>query len=341
MASIKECREMVRGIMASDAPLTPMLWGVPGIGKTSSVEQAAKELGVPCKAVIAHLYQPIDVLGLPFIVDGRCAYAPPTVFPDVERDGPAGVFFIDELPNCVPAMQSAWGVIILERSTKHYKFPPGWRIVCAGNNETDRAGSARLITSLENRLLHITVHPAKEEFLNHAIARGFHPAVTSFLEERTDALIKFDASSPDRAFPSPRSWERVSDILKLTVPAGPQGEMVKGAIGQGMAVEFEAFRRIFSELPRLADVLSGAADMSKVTRMDILRATIYSVLAHVGEKHEATRFEQAARLALRLPNEWSILLTRRLYELSPNGLMTTPAWTELSPRFLPYVAATK
>lgn len=322
-------RSMLDGSHDPSGPLTLMLWGAPGIGKTSLVGQAAKEAGVGFKSVISHLYQPVDVLGLPYIVDGRCEYAPPSAFPEASRDGERGVFFLDELPNCVPAMQSAWGIVVLERSTKHYKFPPGWLIVCAGNRESDRAGASRLVSALENRLCHLQVEPSRDEFLNYAIARQLHPTVPAFLQERADMLLKFDAKSTDRAFPSPRSWERVSDVMKLNVGEAARVEMLKGCVGTGTAVEFAAYCRVFEELPRLEDVLKGNVDLRSITRPDLLRAIVYSVLAWVSEKKKE-RINAGSAVAMRLSDEWAMLLVTRLYELDRAEFVRTEAWPALS-----------
>ncbi len=342
MATVKECKEMIRSVTtgAANTPLTIMLWGSPGIGKTSLVHQVAKDLGVGFKSVVAHLYQPVDVLGLPYINEGKCEYAPPSVFPDAERDGEHGIFFIDELPNCVPAMQSAWGIVVLERSTKHYKFPPGWVIVCAGNRETDRAGASRLISALENRLLHINVEANTEEFLNYSVARGLHPSIPAFLQERPDMLVKFDTKGADRAFPSPRSWERASEIMQLSLTETSKTEMLKGAIGSGSAVEFQAFSRVFGELPKLADVLSGKVDLSAIKRPDIMRAIIYSVLSYAGQTKEPARISAVATVATQLPDEWAMLLTLRLWELVPGQLRETPAWKGLQTKFHKYLLGT-
>jgi MoxR-like ATPase len=337
MASIREAKEMVAAVLTTEAPLTTMFWGAPGIGKTALVAQAAAEAGVGFKGVIAHLYQPVDVLGLPYVVDGKCDYAPPTVFPDAERDGPRGVFFLDELPNCVPAMQSAWGIVVLERSTKHYKFPPGWVIACAGNRETDRAGASRLISALENRLLHVHVDPSSEEFLRFAVPRGISPVVMSFLDERPDMLLCFDPKSPERAFPSPRAWERASDVLKLKLAPSPKLELLKGAIGTGAAVEFDAFVKMFAELPKLVDVLAGRVDLRAIARPDVLRAVVYSILAWLNDEQTPERFATAARVTDRLGEEWSVLLVRRMYDLSPSQMLATPSWRGLSERFYKYL----
>lgn len=337
MATVRECKEILRAALSTRAPLSPMLWGAPGIGKTSLVQQAAAELGVGFKSVIAHLYQPVDVLGLPYVHEGRCEYAPPSVFPDHTRDGERGLFFLDELPNCVPAMQSAWGIVVLERGTRTYQFPPGWTIVCAGNREGDRAGASRLVSALENRLVHLSVEPSSEEFLSFAVTRGLHPSVPAFVQERPDMLLRFDPRSPERAFPSPRSWERVSDVMKLSLSEAARGELLKGTIGSGAAVEFLAFLRVFSELPRLADVLSGAVDLRNSNRPDILRAVVFSVLAWASEVRGAERMNTAAGVSARLPDEWAMLLITRLYDLDGNTLLKTPAWKALPQRLVKFL----
>jgi MoxR-like ATPase len=336
MATIKECKAMVAAAVGSDKTLALMLWGPPGIGKTSAVAQAAVELGVGFRSVVAHLYTPVDVLGLPYIADGVCRYAPPSVFP-APRDGERGVFFVDELPNCVPAMQSAWGIVVLERGTREYRFPPGWAIVCAGNREADRAGASRLISALENRLLHLDVEPTSDEFLAYAVARGLHPSVPAFLEERKDMLVRFDPRSAERAFPSPRSWERASDVLKLGLPEAAARELLKGAVGAGAAVEFDAYARVFAELPRLASVLDGTADLAGVVRPDVMRAVVYSVLAWAGERPDAERVGRAAAVAGRLRDEWAMLLVTRLWELAPTVLLAAREWKPLAERFAKYL----
>ena len=150
-------------------------------------------------------------------------------------------------------------------------------------------------------------------------------------------LLRFDPKSPERAFPSPRAWERASDIMKLTLAEGPMGEMLKGAIGPGASVEFVAFTRVFHELPRLADVLSGAADLSVIRRPDVMRAVVYSVLAWVGENTKVDRVEQAAGVASRISDEWAMLLVTRLWELAPNLLREAKSWQQLTARFYKYL----
>lgn len=337
MTSVQTAKTMIAATQRSAPHLTVMLWGSPGIGKTSLVGQVAKEMGIGFKSVIAHLYQPVDVLGLPYIIKNRCEYAPPSVFPDVERDGAEGIFFLDELPNCVPAMQSAWGIVVLERSTKHYRFPPGWTIVCAGNRETDRAGSSRLVSALENRLIHVNVEPSMEEFLAHSVSTLMHPSVSAFLEQRPDMLSKFDPKSPERAFPSPRSWHRVSDVMKLNLDEGARHEMVKGAVGGGTAVEFASFSAVFRELPKLQDILDLKVKLSTITKPDVLRAAVYSVLSWTAETPDQKRFDTASQVAAKAADEWGVLLFRRLYELSSTKLMESSGWKELSSRFLKYI----
>lgn len=339
MASLQAVKTIIRALLARPTSLGLMLWGPPGIGKTSIVSEAAREAGVGIKSVIAHLYQPVDVLGLPYLVKGRCEYAPPAVFPDPKRDGERGIFFIDELPGCVPAMQSAWGIIILERSTRHFTFPSGWQVICAGNRETDRAGASRLISALESRLLHIEVEPSTDEFLQYGLSRRLHPAVLAFLEERRDLLLAFDPRSRERSFPCPRAWERVSEALSLSLPDEITREMVRGLVGSGAATEFLAFLRVHRELPTLAEVLSGEVELTRwEKRPDVLRAVLYSVLHYVSESTEEARFAEAARVALNTPDEWAVLLLKRLYQLDPAKLLGTPSWPQLAARFGKYLA---
>lgn len=51
------------------------LWGAPGIGKSQVVQQTAAGLGLACQDVRAVLLDPVDLRGLPTVVDGRSRWA--------------------------------------------------------------------------------------------------------------------------------------------------------------------------------------------------------------------------------------------------------------------------
>jgi hypothetical protein len=129
--------------------------------------------------------------------------------------------------------------------------------------------------------------------------------------------------------------------MKLPLVDAARAEMLKGAVGTGAAVEFNAFTRVFHDLPRLADVLSGAADLSKIQRPDVMRAVVYSVLAWAGENANKDRYDPAAAVATRIPDEWGVLLVRRLYDLSPNLMMGASSWRQLCDRYGKYLGQSR
>ena len=82
--------------------LNTMVWGGPGIGKSEIVQQVADELGVSLVDFRANLFDPVDVRGVPHIMQVKetgkryTRWAVPDVFPIAERDGENGIVFIDE-----------------------------------------------------------------------------------------------------------------------------------------------------------------------------------------------------------------------------------------------------
>jgi hypothetical protein len=256
-------------------------------------------------------------------------------------------------------MQSAWGIIILERSTKHYKFPPGWFMVCAGNNATDRAGSSRLISAVENRVTHYNVVPELEEFFSYAFAREFNPTILGFLKKFPDFLLKFDPKSPERGFPSPRSWELASDIMKM-MPFDPARideeadepasvtrarsnlrDTLSGAIGSGTATEFMAYLKMWKDMPDLEEILSGRADLKPLeNRVDLMRAVVMSVMSWAGGEPNAQRIETALAVANRMnalkSREYPVFLVQKLWELAPMKVLSAPSWKPLAAEYQKY-----
>ena len=187
-------------------------------------------------------------------------------------------------------------------------------------------------------MIHIDVTPNADEFLTYGLAQRFHPLVLSFLEERRDLLMKFDPRSAEKAFPSPRSWERASEVLSLSLPEEISNEMIRGAIGIGAGTEFLAFLKVRRELPTMQDVLKGVVKLSAFAkRPDIIRAAIYSTLSYAAESKSVERYEEAIQVALGAPDEWAVVLLKRLQQLDPAKLLQTKSWREIVPKYGKYL----
>ena len=91
------------------------------------------------------------------------------------------------------------------------------------------------------------------------------PEVLFFIELEPDLLHDFDPQSREHAFPSPRSWEFASNIVKNRNGLDPEVEraLFRGTVGEAAAVQFTAFLKVWRELPHPRAVIAdpGNADI--------------------------------------------------------------------------------
>src|SRR6266496_5340552 len=96
------------------------IWGPPGIGKSSLVQQFAAQVGLPCVSLLGSQLAPEDLIGVPQILpNGRSRFCPPTL---IARDEPY-VLFLDELNASSPEVQKAFYSLIHERRVGEYCLP--------------------------------------------------------------------------------------------------------------------------------------------------------------------------------------------------------------------------
>jgi len=142
-----------------------LIWGAPGIGKTSVVKSfGTKTMGVPVIEVILSLMEPTDVAGLPgaeadkkYSDVKRSVNFLPMIWPldngDIETTdengkktiipGKGGIIFLDEINRAHPAVQAAMLKVVLDReiASANYKIPSKWLILAAANRPEDEPGS--------------------------------------------------------------------------------------------------------------------------------------------------------------------------------------------------------
>lgn len=243
-----ELESYLAHLVTSDLKLAVMLWGAPGVGKSSIVAQVAASHNLEFIDVRLSQLAPTDLRGLPVAEGGVAKWFAPEFLP---RSG-CGVLFMDEINMAAPTMQGIAQQLILDRKVGSYTLPHGWFVWAAGNRREDRASVFEMPAPLANRFLHLEVSADFESFKRYAYRCDLSERVIAFLSFRPNLLHALDTKNP--AWPSPRSWEMASRLLAANLEVAP-------AVGDGAAAEFAAFEKVYAGLPDLEPILSG--DLSR------------------------------------------------------------------------------
>lgn len=260
----RDVRTLLIRCMAVGRPA--MVWGPPGIGKSELIAEIGQEQGRPVIDMRLLLLEPTDLKGIPYYdaESKTMKWAPPSDLP--AENGPLAnaILFLDEIVSAPPSVQAAAYQLILNRRVGEYQLPDGVSMICAGNRDSDKGVTYRMPSPLANRLVHIEMASNFEDWQKWAIGAKIHPDVVGFLSHHKQKLFNFDPKSPDKAFATPRSWVFVSQLLDDNLPESMNTALVAGTVGEGLATEFAAHRRLSSKMPRSEDILTG-----KVTDLPI------------------------------------------------------------------------
>jgi hypothetical protein len=223
-----------------------MIWGAPGIGKSSIVAQTAAAHKMEMIDLRLSQLAPTDLRGLPVAdhENGISRWYPPEFLPRTGK----GILFLDELNLAPPAMQGMAQQLILDRKVGSYEVPEGWFVWAAGNRKEDRAAVFDMPAPLANRFIHLTVEAHFDSFKFYALENGIHEHILAFLSFRPTLLHKIDPQQP--AWPSPRSWMIASRLYRT-------GLDIAHVVGLGTAAEFTAFLKLYSQLPDVEEILHG------------------------------------------------------------------------------------
>jgi hypothetical protein len=239
------------------------LWGQPGLGKSDLVAGIAKEMNALLIDVRLPLWEPTDIKGIPYYNANlnTMTWAPPSELPSEELASkyPSVVLFLDELNGASPSVQAAAYQLILNRRVGTYNLPSNVVIVAAGNRESDKGVSYRMPKPLANRFIHYEIRVDFNDWQSWAIDNSIHPDVVGYLTFAKNDLNSFDPASSERSFATPRSWSFVSELLNDCVGFSPEEvtDMVSGAVGEGIALKFNAHRAVSSQLPNPTLILKG------------------------------------------------------------------------------------
>lgn len=298
-----------------DSGVPLFIWGAPGGGKTSLVESVAAERGLELRTVRLAQLDPVDVRGIPSVADGCTRWNAPDWLPTTG----GGILFLDEFPQGAPSVQNAFGQLLPGAGgggrLGDYVLPPEWRIIAAGNGENDRCATNRLPGHIKLRFSHVSLDTDLDDWCKWALSHGVHVPVVAFCRFRPALLHAYNAQSTERAFPSPRTWEYASRILKANPPAEIEYELLSGTVGEGAAAELVAFLRIYRSLPSPDAVLLDPAGAPVPEDP----ATLYALTGALSRKASDATIDRLCAYADRLPAEFSVLLVRDCIQSCPSA----------------------
>jgi hypothetical protein len=130
-------------------------------------------------------------------------------------------------------------------------------------------------TPLANRFLHQEMKVDFASWQDWAVTHNIHKDVIGFLGSHKQDLHDFDPKSASRAFPTPRSWFFVSELLSDDdTDEDTLTNLIAGTIGEGLALKFNGHRKIAGKMPKAEDILAG-----KVTTLDVKEVSaMYSLV---------------------------------------------------------------
>jgi MoxR-like ATPase len=236
--------ELLTVFVAHEVRHAVMIWGPPGVGKSSIVVRIAQDNELQFVDVRLSQLAPTDLRGLPVPADGVSRWFPPEFLPTDGR----GILFLDELNMAPPTMQGVAQQLILDRKVGSYVLPDGWLVWAAGNRKEDRASVHDMPAPLANRFLHLDVGADLDSFRRYAAVRKLDERIPAFLAFRPQLLHALDTRRP--AWPSPRSWEMANTLLAAGADIAP-------AVGDAAAAEFTAFCDVYGKLPGLENILTA------------------------------------------------------------------------------------
>ena len=320
---------------------TVMLWGQPGIGKSDGVRGLAEKLQETTKKeVIVHdvrllLFNPVDLRGIP-VADANKEFAKwlrPQIFNMDASDDVINLLFLDEVTAAPPTVQASAYQLTLDRKVGEHKLPDNCIIMCAGNRVQDKGVAYKMPTPLANRMTHFEIHCEIDDWKDWAIPNGIHPLVLGFLNFRNTLLNKFDASSDDSAFPTPRSWAFVSKYLHIYKDIDSAYPMVAGSIGEGTAVEFKSFSKTYGNLPNIDDILNGKDVKIDASKPDIVCA-LSSALVSRASKATDVQLQNIMQFIMNsgMSKEFSVLTVKDLLRVDDVKirLISLPEWMKWS-----------
>ncbi len=202
------------------------IWGAPGVGKTSILNQIAKDLDIKVQDWYLSQVDRLDIRGLSKIVNiatdekdkknpkyERTVSRFPAILPRTNcENNKGGILFFDELNRANHLVLSAAAALFLDgKIGDDYILPSNWIVVAAGNRYEEIGSSyiTKIEASMSNRFTHVNFVPTLNEWISWSMTKDYmNPQIIEFLQYYPKYFHRLNKSEEmmGSQFPTPRSW---------------------------------------------------------------------------------------------------------------------------------------
>ena len=244
----RDLREMLDVLAAMENPPALMVYGAPGIGKTSILLDFSDPQKYDLRVKHLSRMDATDWSGIPKQGENQkfTEFLPISIFKPAEA-GKRIVLFFDELNTATPQVLNAALDVILEKKGEgeNAKLPQNTIILAAGNlGEEDGTMVEKLSSAVKTRMIQVRMKAEPKQWVEWAKSKSLHPSVIRFIEQNPRYLLDLAGFREELdQIATPRGWERVSHLVTLLEKKNSAllAQMVKGTVGKKVGKQFLAF----------------------------------------------------------------------------------------------------
>lgn len=210
--TVDEARLLSKKIM--EAGEVPLLVGHFGVGKTDVARQIAKETNRKLVTLILSQMEPGDLIGLPSRQNEQTVFLRPDWWPE---DGNV-IILLDEINRAHRSIRNAIMQLVIDKRIHNHVLPEGTWIMATMNPPDEEYDQADLITdpAFISRFFIIDISPSIEEWRSWAQQNNVDRNIIEFIGKFPEFLYTHSPMSLRVELrPSPRSWYKLSNVLKL------------------------------------------------------------------------------------------------------------------------------
>lgn len=307
-----------------------MLWGAPGVGKSQSVRQIAKNIEKETKKKVnitdvrLLLFNPIDLRGIPVANKDKtlAVWLKPKIF-EMENDkNVINILFLDEISACTPSVQASAYQITLDRTIGEHKLPDNCFVIAAGNRLKDKSVVSKMPKALANRMMHFEIKQDFNAWKEWAINHNVNSDIISFLSNNKNYLL-INQNNDNLAYATPRTWEMVSNVLNNVDCTPFEIEyLVSSLVGNDVALEFMEYLNLGQDMPNVEDIFMGEVEYKPLsdTKNHVLYKQIISYMNN--KKPKAEWIVNAFEYMTKMPIEYSIMFVKKINDYSVNAVVS-------------------